>query len=50
VGGGMASKYRHTGQTCICQPLYVQDKVYDQYVDKLARPWPPQVATAWTMA
>lgn len=38
VAGGMASKYRNTGQTCICtNRFYVQDKVYDQFVDKLAK-------------
>jgi succinate-semialdehyde dehydrogenase/glutarate-semialdehyde dehydrogenase len=38
VVGGMASKYRNTGQTCICtNRFYVQEKVYDQFVKKLAQ-------------
>jgi len=37
VQGAMASKYRNSGQTCICvNRFYVQDQVYDQFVDKLA--------------
>jgi len=33
----MASKYRNAGQTCVCaNRIYVQDKVYDQFVEKFA--------------
>lgn len=36
VDGAMASKYRNTGQTCVCaNRIYVQDKVYDSFVEKL---------------
>ncbi|MET3603211.1 succinate-semialdehyde dehydrogenase/glutarate-semialdehyde dehydrogenase [Sphaerotilus sulfidivorans] len=37
VEGAMISKYRNAGQTCVCaNRLYVQDKVYEQFVEKLA--------------
>jgi succinate-semialdehyde dehydrogenase/glutarate-semialdehyde dehydrogenase len=37
VQGALASKYRNTGQTCVCaNRLYVQDGVYDAFVEKLA--------------
>ena len=37
VEGAMASKYRNTGQTCVCaNRLLVQDAVYDRFADKLA--------------
>jgi succinate-semialdehyde dehydrogenase/glutarate-semialdehyde dehydrogenase len=37
VEGAMASKFRNAGQTCVCaNRLYVHDKVYDTFVDKLA--------------
>jgi succinate-semialdehyde dehydrogenase/glutarate-semialdehyde dehydrogenase len=37
VEGAMISKFRNAGQTCVCaNRLYVQDKVYDQFVEKLA--------------
>ncbi|MBC7955503.1 MAG: NAD-dependent succinate-semialdehyde dehydrogenase [Cytophagales bacterium] len=37
VEGALASKYRNAGQTCVCaNRLYVQDSVYDQFVEKLA--------------
>ena len=37
VEGAMISKYRNAGQTCVCaNRLYVQDSVYDAFVDKLA--------------
>ena len=37
VEGAMVSKYRNAGQTCVCaNRLYVQDKVYDAFVVKLA--------------
>lgn len=33
----MASKYRDAGQTCVCaNRLYVQDAVYDSFVQKFA--------------
>lgn len=36
VQGAMASKYRNAGQTCVCaNRLYVHDKVYDAFMDKL---------------
>ncbi|MEO7494998.1 MAG: NADP-dependent succinate-semialdehyde dehydrogenase [Massilia sp.] len=36
VEGAIASKYRNTGQTCVCaNRLYVQDSVYEQFADKL---------------
>lgn len=37
VAGAMASKYRNTGQTCVCaNRIFVQDAVYDPFVEKLA--------------
>ena len=37
VEGAMASKYRNAGQTCVCaNRIYVQDNVYDQFVEKFA--------------
>jgi succinate-semialdehyde dehydrogenase/glutarate-semialdehyde dehydrogenase len=37
VEGAIASKYRNTGQTCVCaNRLYVQDGVYDVFAEKLA--------------
>ncbi|MEZ5646937.1 MAG: NAD-dependent succinate-semialdehyde dehydrogenase [Burkholderiaceae bacterium] len=43
VEGAFASKYRNAGQTCVCSNrLYVQDGVYDQFVEKFAA----KVATA----
>ena len=36
VEGAMISKYRNTGQTCVCaNRLLVQDSVYDAFVQKL---------------
>jgi succinate-semialdehyde dehydrogenase / glutarate-semialdehyde dehydrogenase len=36
VEGAIVSKYRNTGQTCVCaNRLYVQDKVYDVFAEKL---------------
>jgi succinate-semialdehyde dehydrogenase/glutarate-semialdehyde dehydrogenase len=36
VDGAIASKYRNTGQTCVCaNRMLVQDGVYDKFVDKL---------------
>ncbi len=35
--GALVSKYRNAGQTCVCaNRLYVQDGVYDAFVEKLA--------------
>lgn len=37
VVGAMASKYRNTGQTCVCtNRILVQDGVYDAFTEKLA--------------
>ena len=37
VEGAIASKYRNTGQTCVCaNRIYVQDGVYDVFAAKLA--------------
>ena len=37
VEGAIASKYRNTGQTCVCaNRLFVQDGVYDAFSSKLA--------------
>jgi succinate-semialdehyde dehydrogenase / glutarate-semialdehyde dehydrogenase len=37
VKGAIASKYRNTGQTCVCaNRLLVQDGVYDSFASKLA--------------
>ena len=37
VQGAMASKFRNTGQTCVCvNRFYVHDKVYDAFAAKLA--------------
>ncbi|VVD33690.1 NADP-dependent succinate-semialdehyde dehydrogenase [Paraburkholderia dioscoreae] len=38
VMGAIASKYRNAGQTCVCaNRLLVQDGVYDEFVERLAR-------------
>jgi succinate-semialdehyde dehydrogenase/glutarate-semialdehyde dehydrogenase len=37
VQGAIVSKYRNAGQTCVCaNRIYVQDAVYDEFVDKFA--------------
>ena len=37
ISGAMASKYRNTGQTCVCANRFlVQDGVYDEFAEKLA--------------
>lgn len=37
VEGAMASKYRNSGQTCVCaNRIYVQDGVYEAFADKLS--------------
>ncbi len=38
VEGALIAKFRNNGQTCVCaNRLYVQDKVYDAFAEKLAR-------------
>jgi succinate-semialdehyde dehydrogenase/glutarate-semialdehyde dehydrogenase len=38
VEGAIASKFRNTGQTCVCaNRLFAQDRIYDAFVDKLTR-------------
>jgi succinate-semialdehyde dehydrogenase/glutarate-semialdehyde dehydrogenase len=38
VEGAIASKYRNTGQTCVCaNRLYVQDGIYDTFATKLSQ-------------
>jgi len=37
VDGALASKFRNTGQTCVCaNRIYVQDGVYEKFAGKLA--------------
>lgn len=37
VKGAIISKFRNSGQTCVCvNRFYVQDKVYDEFVKKLS--------------
>jgi succinate-semialdehyde dehydrogenase/glutarate-semialdehyde dehydrogenase len=37
IEGAMASKFRNTGQTCVCaNRLFVQEGVYDQFAQKLS--------------
>jgi len=37
VKGAMASKFRNTGQTCVCvNRFFIQDGVYDAFVERLA--------------
>jgi succinate-semialdehyde dehydrogenase/glutarate-semialdehyde dehydrogenase len=37
VAGAIASKYRNSGQTCVCaNRLYVHEKVYDAFAEKLS--------------
>jgi succinate-semialdehyde dehydrogenase/glutarate-semialdehyde dehydrogenase len=37
VQGAVASKYRNSGQTCVCtNRFYVHEKLYDAFVEKLA--------------
>lgn len=37
VEGAIASKYRNSGQTCVCaNRIYVQDAVYDEFAKKFA--------------
>jgi succinate-semialdehyde dehydrogenase / glutarate-semialdehyde dehydrogenase len=38
VAGAIASKYRNTGQTCVCvNRMYVQSRVYDRFAEKLVK-------------
>ncbi|WP_128546947.1 NAD-dependent succinate-semialdehyde dehydrogenase [Larkinella soli] len=38
VKGAMASKFRNSGQTCVCvNRLYVHDRVYDEFIDKFSK-------------
>jgi succinate-semialdehyde dehydrogenase/glutarate-semialdehyde dehydrogenase len=38
VEGAMVSKYRNSGQTCVCaNRLFVHDKVYDAFAEKLVK-------------
>jgi succinate-semialdehyde dehydrogenase/glutarate-semialdehyde dehydrogenase len=38
VTGAMASKFRNTGQTCVCaNRIFVQDGVYDAFAEKLKK-------------
>jgi len=37
IEGALASKYRNTGQTCVCtNRFYAQDGIYDEFVTRLA--------------
>ncbi len=37
IEGAMISKYRNSGQTCVCANRFlIQDKIHDEFVDKLA--------------
>lgn len=46
VAGAMASKFRNTGQTCVCvNRFYVQDGIYEAFVSRLA-----EAATALKVA
>jgi succinate-semialdehyde dehydrogenase/glutarate-semialdehyde dehydrogenase len=37
IDGAIVSKYRNSGQTCICSNrLFVHDKVYDEFIEKYA--------------
>ena len=37
IAGAVASKYRNTGQTCVCANRFlIQDNVYDEFSEKLA--------------
>ena len=38
VRGAIISKFRNSGQTCVCvNRLYAQDKIYDTFVEKLSK-------------
>ena len=39
VAGALISKFRNTGQTCVCTNRFiVQEGIYDQFVEKLEKP------------
>ncbi len=38
VAGAMASKYRNSGQTCVCaNRFFIHDRIYDAFAEKLAK-------------
>ena len=38
VEGAIASKFRNSGQTCVCaNRLYIQERVYDRFAEKLCK-------------
>lgn len=38
VKGAIISKFRNSGQTCVCvNRIFAQDKIYDEFVEKLSR-------------
>ncbi|WP_260294693.1 NAD-dependent succinate-semialdehyde dehydrogenase [Sedimenticola hydrogenitrophicus] len=38
VAGALASKYRNSGQTCVCTNRFlIQDSIYDEFAEKLAK-------------
>ncbi|MBL4828403.1 MAG: NAD-dependent succinate-semialdehyde dehydrogenase [Aliivibrio sp.] len=38
VDGAMASKYRNSGQTCVCpNRFFIQESVYDEFIDKFSQ-------------
>ncbi len=38
VEGAIASKYRNSGQTCVCaNRFFIQDSVYDEFIDKFSQ-------------
>ena len=38
VTGAMQSKFRNSGQTCICaNRIFVHEKVYDEFLDKFTQ-------------
>lgn len=38
VEGAMASKYRNSGQTCVCaNRFFIQESVYDEFIDKFSQ-------------
>ena len=53
VEGAIASKYRNSGQTCVCANRFiVQEGIYDEFAEKLAaaRRASSRSATAWSRA
>jgi succinate-semialdehyde dehydrogenase/glutarate-semialdehyde dehydrogenase len=38
VAGALASKYRNSGQTCVCTNRFlIQDSIYDEFAEKLSK-------------